>query len=195
MLCRMGADMANMQDESLLDALLDSWDRNNTILINLLRALPDGGLDARTMESSPTVAPLFTHIHFVRLVFVGEDAPELGKLLPKGEWTAERDRDLDLPAAGTCFHLIANAKSRLLQFGNAAWKFRDLHHRGPGARLLLLSVRHRPRTRAAGTAQQNLRVTERNVRKRGKLLMFELEPEVCRAPHRSESYVIRRHRR
>jgi uncharacterized damage-inducible protein DinB len=85
--------MATSQDGSLLDALLDSWDRNNTILINLLRALPDGGLDARTTNSSPTVAQLFTHIHFVRLVFVTEDAPEFGKPLPDREWSAERDRD------------------------------------------------------------------------------------------------------
>jgi hypothetical protein len=47
-------------------ALLNSWDRNNTILLNLLGALPEGGLEARSMEGSPTIAELFTHIHFVR---------------------------------------------------------------------------------------------------------------------------------
>lgn len=31
----------------LLDALLDSWARSNTILLNLLHALPEGGLEAR----------------------------------------------------------------------------------------------------------------------------------------------------
>ena len=31
-------------DRRLLEALLDSWDRNNTILVNLLRALPEGVL-------------------------------------------------------------------------------------------------------------------------------------------------------
>jgi uncharacterized damage-inducible protein DinB len=82
-----------MQDDPLLDALLDSWDRNNTILVNLLRALPASGLDARLMDSSPTVAQLFTHTHYVRLVFVVEDAPEFGRPLPKGEWRTERDRD------------------------------------------------------------------------------------------------------
>jgi hypothetical protein len=30
-----------------LEALLDSWDRNNIILLNLLRALPEAGLEAR----------------------------------------------------------------------------------------------------------------------------------------------------
>ena len=66
--------MSRTQDQSLLDALLDSWDRNNTILLNLLRALPEGGLEARVMESSPSIAELFTHIHFVRLVFISEAA-------------------------------------------------------------------------------------------------------------------------
>ena len=28
------------------------------------------------MEGSPSIAKLFTHIHYVRLVFVFEDAPE-----------------------------------------------------------------------------------------------------------------------
>jgi uncharacterized damage-inducible protein DinB len=84
--------MSNPQDRSLLEALLDSWDRNNTILLNLLRALPEGGLEARAMEGSPSIAELFTHIHYVRLVFVLEDAPEFARDdMPKEEWVAERD--------------------------------------------------------------------------------------------------------
>jgi uncharacterized damage-inducible protein DinB len=71
--------------------LLDSWDRNNTILLNLLRALPEGGLEAKAMEGSPSIAQLFTHIHFVRLVFISEDAPEFARDLPEGEWRDERD--------------------------------------------------------------------------------------------------------
>ncbi len=35
-------------EQLLLEALLDSWDQNNTILLNLLRILPKGGLEART---------------------------------------------------------------------------------------------------------------------------------------------------
>jgi len=80
-------------DHLLLDALLDSWDRNNTILVNLLRALPEGGLDASSMPGSPTVAEMFTHMHFVRLVFVSEDAPEFAQTLPEKEWMAEDDVD------------------------------------------------------------------------------------------------------
>jgi uncharacterized damage-inducible protein DinB len=80
-------------DKGLLEALLDSWDRNNTILLNLLYALPDGALEVKTMEGSPSVAQLFTHIHFVRLVFVFEDSPEFAQELPKEDWLAERDPD------------------------------------------------------------------------------------------------------
>jgi uncharacterized damage-inducible protein DinB len=79
-------------DDRLLDALLDSWERNNRILVNLLRAIPEGGLEERAMEGGPSVAELFTHIHFVRLVFVQEDAPEFAKALPDREWADERDR-------------------------------------------------------------------------------------------------------
>jgi len=83
--------MLRTHDQSLLEALLDSWDRNNTILLNLLRALPEGGLEARVMADSPSVAELFTHIHYVRLVFLSEDTPEFARELPEGEWVDERD--------------------------------------------------------------------------------------------------------
>jgi uncharacterized damage-inducible protein DinB len=76
---------------NLFEALLDSWDRNNTILLNLLAALPEGGLEVRAMEGSPSVAEMLTHIHYVRLVFVFEDAPEFARELPKEEWMVERD--------------------------------------------------------------------------------------------------------
>jgi len=77
--------------EALLEALLDSWDRNNTILVNLLAAVPEGGLEAKAAEGSPSVGELFAHIHYVRLVFLSEDAPEFGTILPSVEWTAEYD--------------------------------------------------------------------------------------------------------
>src|SRR5262245_7960266 len=85
--------MPKTPDQSLLDVLLDSWDRNNTILVNLLGALPQDGLKLRAMEGSPSVAQLFTHIHFVRLVFVLEDAPEFARGLPNQEWAFELDPD------------------------------------------------------------------------------------------------------
>ncbi len=83
--------MTDAPDQRLLEVLLESWDRNNSILLNLLRALPEGGLEARAMEGSPSIARLFTHIHFVRLVFVFEDAPEFARPLPEEEWMVEHD--------------------------------------------------------------------------------------------------------
>jgi uncharacterized damage-inducible protein DinB len=79
--------------DALLDALLESWDRNNTILVNLLRALPEGGLEVRAMKDSPSVGQLFAHMHYARLVLVSEDAPELARSVPEEEWAVERDRD------------------------------------------------------------------------------------------------------
>ena len=75
----------------LLETILDSWDRNNTILLNLLCVVPDGGLDVRANESSPSVSEMLTHIHYVRLVFVSEDAPEFAQVIRQEEWAAERD--------------------------------------------------------------------------------------------------------
>jgi uncharacterized damage-inducible protein DinB len=83
--------MPDAPDPSLLDTLLDSWDRNNTILVNLLRAIPNASLEVRALQGSPSVAELFGHIHYVRLVFVSEDAPELAVDVPEHEWAAEPD--------------------------------------------------------------------------------------------------------
>ncbi len=84
--------MSETREQSLLGALLDSWDRNNTILINLLRILPEGALDARATADSPTVAQIFAHIHYVRLVFISEDAPEFDVSVPE-EWVNVRNPD------------------------------------------------------------------------------------------------------
>lgn len=77
--------------DSLLESLLDSWDRNNTILVNLLRAIPADALDARATADSPTISRMFTHIHYVRLVFLSEDAPEFARPVPSDEWSDERN--------------------------------------------------------------------------------------------------------
>ena len=34
----------------VLEALVDSWDRNNTITVNLLRALPEGTMELRVFQ-------------------------------------------------------------------------------------------------------------------------------------------------
>ena len=77
--------MLNPPNPSLLEALLDSWDRSNTILLNLLRIVPEGGLSAKATESSPTVAQMYAHLHYVRMVLVQEDAPECARPYPTKE--------------------------------------------------------------------------------------------------------------
>jgi uncharacterized damage-inducible protein DinB len=86
-------NMPNTPDRHLLEALLDSWERNNTIMLNLLRAVPEGGLEARATDTSPSVAQQFMHIHHERLISVFEEAPEYARDVPKEEWMVERDRD------------------------------------------------------------------------------------------------------
>lgn len=85
--------MAKIHEPNLLVPVLDSWDRNNAILVNLLRAAPEAGLEARAAADSPSVAEMFTHIHYVRMVFLSEDAPEFADAVSYEEWMKERDPD------------------------------------------------------------------------------------------------------
>jgi uncharacterized damage-inducible protein DinB len=84
--------MSDATGTSLLEVLLDAWDRNNAIMLNLLHGIADGGLEVRAAADSPSVAQQFMHIHHERLVSVQEEAPECAREVPKDEWTIERDR-------------------------------------------------------------------------------------------------------
>jgi uncharacterized damage-inducible protein DinB len=110
-------NMPDAPEQGLLEALLDSWDRNNTILVNLLRALPEGGLEVRAMEGSPSVAQLFTHIHYGRLVLVFEDAPEFAKDVPEQEWVAERDAGRIAQLLNESAGVVRNAVENRVQTG------------------------------------------------------------------------------
>ena len=85
--------MSDVQDQPLLEVLLDSWGRNNSILINLLRALPEDGLKARAIDGSPSVSEIFMHIHHERMVSVFENAPEFAGNVPEEEWVVMLDPD------------------------------------------------------------------------------------------------------
>ena len=119
--------MSSAEDLSLLEALLDSWDRNNTILINLLRAIPKDAFGTRATESSPSVAELFGHIHYVRLVFISEDAPEFAGDLPREEWWGEPDSGRMEQRLNESAKAVRNAvKSRV-----APGRAMDLHYDHP----------------------------------------------------------------
>jgi uncharacterized damage-inducible protein DinB len=119
--------MSQTPDQRLLEAVLDSWDRNNTILLNLLGALPDGGLESSAVVDSPSVAQMFMHIHYVRLVFVLEDAPEFARDIPKGEWTGERDRDRIARMLGESAKAVRDAVRGRVEAGGQM----DLHYDHP----------------------------------------------------------------
>jgi len=115
--------------QGLLEVLLDSWDRNNTILTNLVRMVPEGGLDARAMEGSPSVAEMFTHIYHVRLVFVSEDAPEFAKapVEDEREWVAERNPERLAAMLNESAKVVRDAVKGRVESGRAM----DVHYDHP----------------------------------------------------------------
>jgi uncharacterized damage-inducible protein DinB len=119
--------MNHAADRPLLDALLDSWGRNNTILVNLLGVLPPGGLEARALDGSPSVAELFMHMHYVRLVFVQENAPEFARPVPEDEWRAERDPDRMAAMLAESARAVRDAVQGRLEAGRAM----DRHYDHP----------------------------------------------------------------
>jgi len=119
--------MSGTRDQSLLEAILDSWNRNNTILVNLLRAIPDGGLEARAMADSPSVGQMFAHIHYVRLVFISEDAPEFAIEVPDAEWREERDPDRIALMLNASARAVSDVVRSKVEAGHAM----DLHYDHP----------------------------------------------------------------
>ena len=122
-----GIPVPDTSYQRLLEALLDSWDRNNAILVNLLRAIPDGGLDTKAAESSPPVAALFTHIHYVRLVFLQEDAPEFAGEVPDQEWMVVHDRDRLAQMLNESARAVRDAAKARMEAGRDM----DLHYDHP----------------------------------------------------------------
>jgi uncharacterized damage-inducible protein DinB len=111
----------------LLEALLDSWERNNRILVQLLRVVPPGGLAVRATADGPSVAELFTHMHSVRLAFVAEDAPEVGCTVPAREWENESDPDVIARSLDESVVAVREAVRGRLESGRAM----DLHYDHP----------------------------------------------------------------
>jgi uncharacterized damage-inducible protein DinB len=103
--------------DPLLEPLLDSWQRNNTIMHNLLHALPNSSLGIRTIESSPTVAEMFMHIIYVRLVHVYEDAPEFAINVPEQEWQDARNKERIVEMLGESAKAVRGAVKGRLEAG------------------------------------------------------------------------------
>lgn len=119
----------NDGDQRLLEALLDSWDRNNTILVNLVRVIPESDLDVRAMEGSPTVGALLAHMHYVRKVFVEEDAPEYAHppVEHDREWVTDYNRERMAEKLNQSAKEVGDAVKGRLQAGREM----DLHYDHP----------------------------------------------------------------
>lgn len=77
--------------DAVLDAVLDGWERHNRALLNLIRAIPAGGLAAQAMPTSPSVGAMCTHMHHERIVSLQENAPEFAGEVPANEWAPETE--------------------------------------------------------------------------------------------------------
>ena len=116
-----------MPDLNLLEVLLNSWDRNNTITINLLRAVPSGGLEARASKESPSVAQMFMHMNYCRLVLVFEDAPEFATEPTQAEWLEERDVNRIAQMLNESASVVREAVKSRIETGQAL----NLHYDHP----------------------------------------------------------------
>ncbi|GEM84655.1 MULTISPECIES: DinB family protein [Meiothermus] len=112
-------------NDSILEALLDSYARNNAILLNLLQALPEGGLDAQVLEGSPSIAQQYAHMQQTRLFWLGQVAPEfatgMNQLFRQAgeEWVAERETACIEQALNQSAHAVCEAVRDRLHTGQA----------------------------------------------------------------------------
>ncbi len=79
--------------QSMLALALDSWERNQTILVNLLHNVPREALGLRPLDDSPSVGGLFAHMAATRIHFVQRNAPEVACSMPDFDQVDLRDRE------------------------------------------------------------------------------------------------------
>ena len=89
--------------------------------------LPEGSLGLRATDGSPTVAEMFTHMHYCRVVFVFEDAPEIEGGKPHNEWADERDPERIAALLNESVGMVRKAVEGRLASGRAM----DTHYDHP----------------------------------------------------------------
>ncbi len=67
---------------NLLDAILETWNRNTTVILNILKALPEGGIDASDTNGQWTVAHHLADMQGANLEWLKASSPEFAKNLP-----------------------------------------------------------------------------------------------------------------
>ena len=59
-----------------LDAILETWNRNTTVILNILKALPEDGIDASDTNGQWTIAHHLADMQSTNVDFLKECAPE-----------------------------------------------------------------------------------------------------------------------
>lgn len=132
-----------MDEPSLADQLLESWEIHARINLYLLDAVPPGALGDRSASKGRTVGEQLAHVHNVRLMWLKEAAPELLQGLAKVEKEAASDPALlraSLEASGAAVSALLRralaAGGRVRGFKPHAAAFlgylvsHESHHRG-----------------------------------------------------------------
>src|SRR5262245_22931367 len=98
---------------------------------------------------------------------------------------------LDLFAARTDLHLVAEVEPGVLQIFNTGREIRHAKHDAvPPTGFLVTAGRHRARTRSPRTAEQNSKRSHRDAGKGGWLLKFQLETQVVRVERNRATEVL-----
>lgn len=80
-----------MDETSIAEQLLETWEIHARINLYLLDAVPPEALGDRSASRGRTVGEQFAHVHNVRLMWLKEAAPELLESLAKVEKDAASD--------------------------------------------------------------------------------------------------------
>ncbi|HEX7880616.1 MAG TPA: DinB family protein [Candidatus Eisenbacteria bacterium] len=118
---------------NMLEEFLDSWDKNNIIVLNLLKALPPGALGIKPMDGSLTLGQHFSHLHSVRLDLVKENAPDVVTDATADEWADERDPARHTAQLEESSRVVREAVASRVASGRAM----NLHYDSP-----LLLIQH-----------------------------------------------------
>jgi uncharacterized damage-inducible protein DinB len=103
-----------------LDAILETWNRNTNVVLNILNALPEGGIDARDTNGQWTVAHHLSDMQGANIYWLEKSSPEFAvgltvlyredESLPAGF-----DPERDLSKIKTGFQNAADAVARAVR--------------------------------------------------------------------------------
>ncbi len=103
-----------------LDAILETWNRNTTVVLNILNALPEGGIDASDTNGQWIVAHHLADMQSANIYWLEKSAPEFAeglKVLYTEDETlpAGFDPERNLETIKTGFQSAADAVARAVR--------------------------------------------------------------------------------